>query len=481
MMTENRIGTENAENAENCIGAENKTGAKVKLTRSAGRRKIKVGIVSLGCAKNQVDSELMLGRLAEDGYSLVADEAEADVIIVNTCAFIESAREEAINTILEMAQYKESGCRALIVAGCLAQRYAKEIQEELPEVDAIVGINSVAEISDVVRRVLRKGRVNPVCALSDVYSAEYINGPRVLSTPEGSAYLKVAEGCDNRCAFCAIPHIRGNMRSRSLEVLLAEAERLAAEGVREVNVIAQDTTKYGRDLYGKPRLDALLSGLANIDGLDMVRVLYLYPDEITPELIEVMANSRNFTHYIDLPLQHISAHVLRSMHRRGSPDDIRAKIAALREAMPDCIVRSSFIVGFPGETEEDFQELLDFVEEYKFERVGVFTFSPEEGTPAASMPDQVPEAVKQERYDRLYSLAQRISLEKNRARVGSRVKVLVESVSDDGIFYVGRSYAEAPDSDGKIFFTSEEPLEIGDVADVELLIAEEYDMTGKTV
>ena len=461
------------------IDAEN--GPETEKMSGKDRKNVTVGIVSLGCAKNLVDSELMLGRLQEDGYALVADEAQADVIIVNTCAFIESAREEAINTILEMAEYKKTRCRALIVAGCLAQRYAEEIKKELPEVDAIVGINSVAEISAVVRRTLRKGRKSPVCALSEEYSADYINGPRLLSTPEGSAYLKVAEGCDNRCAFCAIPHIRGNMRSRRLEDLLGEAKGLAAEGVREVNVIAQDTTKYGRDLYGKPRLDLLLRGLADIEGLEMVRVLYLYPDEITPELIKVMAESRNFVHYIDLPLQHISARVLRAMRRRGSPEDIRAGIAALREAMPDCIVRTSFIVGFPGETEEDFRELLDFVEENRFERVGVFTFSPEEGTPAASMPDQVPEEVKQDRYDRLYSLAQRISLENNRKRVGTKVKVLTEAVSDDGIFYIGRSYAEAPDSDGKIFFTSEEPMETGDMAEVELLIAEEYDMTGKRV
>lgn len=442
---------------------------------------LKIGMISLGCAKNQVDSELMLGKLNERGFETVVDAAEADVIIVNTCAFIEPAREEAINTILEMAEYKKENCKALIVAGCLAQRYAGDIRAELPEVDAVVGINSVAEIADVVERVLRRRDAEPVAELSDNYSAEYMNGPRVLSTPEGSAYLKIAEGCDNRCSFCAIPLIRGRMRSRRIEDIVTEAEKLAAEGVRELNVIAQDTTKYGRDIYGRPMLKELLEALENVDGVELIRLLYMYPDEISDELIETMARSVKIAHYIDLPLQHISDRLLKKMNRRGSSGQIREVIAKLKAAMPDAILRSSFIVGFPGETEADFEELMAFVDEFRFDRVGVFQYSPEEGTRAASMQDQIPDDVKQERYDRLYTLAQRISLERGRKRVGTVVPVITEDVSEDGIFYIGRSYAEAPDSDGKIYFTSEEPLAQGDIAKVEILIAEEYDLTGRAV
>ncbi|MBQ3868696.1 MAG: 30S ribosomal protein S12 methylthiotransferase RimO, partial [Clostridia bacterium] len=425
--------------------------------------------------------ELMLGKLNECGFETVVDAAEADVIIVNTCAFIEPAREEAINTILEMAEYKKENCKALIVAGCLAQRYAGDIRAELPEVDAVVGINSVAEIADVVERVLRRRDAEPVAELSEKYSAEYMNGPRVLSTPEGSAYLKIAEGCDNRCSFCAIPIIRGRMRSRRIEDIVTEAEKLAAEGVRELNVIAQDTTKYGRDIYGRPMLKELLEALENVDGVELIRLLYMYPDEISDELIETMARSVKIAHYIDLPLQHISDRLLKKMNRRGSSGQIREVIAKLKAAMPDAILRSSFIVGFPGETEADFEELMAFVDEFRFDRVGVFQYSPEEGTRAASMPDQIPDDVKQERYDRLYTLAQRISLERGRLRVGTTVPVLTEGVSEDGIFYFGRSYGEAPDSDGKIYFTSEEPLAQGDIAEVEILIAEEYDLTGRAV
>ncbi len=451
------------------------------MENNDNRPALKIGMISLGCAKNQVDSELMLGKLNERGFETVVDAAEADVIIVNTCAFIEPAREEAINTILEMAEYKKENCKALIVAGCLAQRYAGDIRAELPEVDAVVGINSVAEIADVVERVLRRRDAEPVAELSDNYSAEYMNGPRVLSTPEGSAYLKIAEGCDNRCSFCAIPLIRGRMRSRRIEDIVTEAEKLAAEGVRELNVIAQDTTKYGRDLYGRPMLKELLEALENVDGVELIRLLYMYPDEISDELIETMARSVKIAHYIDLPLQHISDRLLKKMNRRGSSGQIREVIAKLKAAMPDAILRSSFIVGFPGETEADFEELMAFVDEFRFDRVGVFQYSPEEGTRAASMQDQIPDDVKQERYDRLYTLAQRISLERGRKRVGTVVPVITEDVSEDGIFYIGRSYAEAPDSDGKIYFTSEEPLAQGDIAKVEILIAEEYDLTGRAV
>ena len=451
------------------------------MKEAENKAAIKVGIVSLGCAKNLVDSELMLGRLAQDGFAIVNDEQEADIIIVNTCAFIEEAREEAINTILEMAEYKKQNCKALVVAGCLAQRYPEEIKKELPEVDAIVGINSVEEIAEIARKVAADNSERPEVALSENYSADYINGPRILSTPEGSAYLKIAEGCDNRCSFCAIPYIRGRLRSRRIEDVVAEAENLAAEGVKELDLIAQDSTRYGLDLYGKKSLPDLLRRLEAVDGIELIRILYLYPDEIDDELIDVLARSKKIARYIDLPLQHISDRLLKKMNRRGTAADIKAVIARLREAIPECIFRTSFIVGFPGETEQDFEELMKFVSDNSFDRVGVFKYSPEEGTPAARMKDQLSEEVKQERYDALYSLAQKISLRQGRKRVGKTVRVLTEGVSDDGIFYFGRSYAEAPDSDGKIYFTSEKELEPGDMVNVKLLIAEEYDLTGTAV
>ncbi|MBR6934244.1 MAG: 30S ribosomal protein S12 methylthiotransferase RimO [Clostridia bacterium] len=444
--------------------------------------KIKTAIVSLGCAKNLVDSELMLGKLRERGFETVAGTEDADVIIVNTCAFIEEAREEAINTILELAELKKSGKRRLlVVAGCLAQRYSEEIKAELPEVDAIVGINSVDEIADVVEKAWDDAPGKVEEAVSDNYGVSYMNGPRVLSTPAGSAYLKIAEGCDNRCSFCAIPLIRGRMRSRTPEDIVSEAKELAAGGVREVNIIAQDTTKYGKDLFGEPRLSMLLKELDKIEGLELIRLLYLYPDEIDDELIDTIASSKKIAHYIDLPLQHISDALLKKMNRRGDSAHVKNVISKLKAKMPDCIIRTTFIVGFPGETEEDFEELLSFVGDYDFDRIGVFKYSPEEGTPAAKMTGQVPEKVKQERYDILYSVAQSISHLKNINRIGQIVRVITEGVSEDGIFYYGRSYAEAPDSDGKIFFTSEEPLEEGDIVEVELLIAEDYDMTGKAI
>ncbi|MBP5780782.1 MAG: 30S ribosomal protein S12 methylthiotransferase RimO [Clostridia bacterium] len=440
---------------------------------------MKTAIVSLGCAKNLVDSELMLGKLRERGFDTVAETEDADVIIVNTCAFIEEAREEAINTILELAELKKGEKRRLlVVAGCLAQRYSEEIKAELPEVDAIVGINSVNEIADVVEKAWSEAPGEVEEALSDNYGASYMNGPRVLSTPAGSAYLKIAEGCDNRCSFCAIPLIRGRMRSRTPEDIVSEAKELAAEGVREVNIIAQDTTKYGKDLFGEPRLSMLLKKLEKIDGLELIRLLYLYPDEIDDELIDTIASSKKIAHYIDLPLQHISDTLLKKMNRRGNSAQVKSVISKLKAKIPDCIFRTTFIVGFPGETDEDFEELTAFVREYDFDRIGVFKYSPEEGTPAAKMTGQVPEKVKQERYDILYSVAQRISHLQSNKRIGQKVRVITEGVSEDGIFYYGRSYAEAPDSDGKIFFTSEEPLKEGDIVEVKLLIAEDYDMTG---
>lgn len=440
-----------------------------------------VGVISLGCAKNQVDTELMLGKLQEAGYPIVQNPASAQVLIVNTCAFIESAREEAIQTILEMAAYKapEYGqCQVLIVAGCLAERYTREICDELPEVDGLVGINHCDEIVQVVELCLEPGHPLPVVRVSDAYGVSYMEGARVLTTPAGSAYLKIAEGCDNRCSYCAIPLIRGGFRSRPIEGIVAEAKALALQGVREINLIAQDTTRYGTDLYGRPMLATLMEALEEIEGIKWVRVLYLYPDEMAEDLLLAMNRCKKFVHYLDLPLQHINNGILKRMNRRGTKEEICHVLRRFRDLFPDCVVRTSFIVGFPGETEADFQELYDFVKEFEFDRVGVFCYSPEEGTEAGSMENQVPEDVKEDRRACLMELAQEISLKKNQARVGQEVYVLTESVSDDGIFYVGRSCGEAPDVDGKIYFTSEEPLEPGDFVTVRILIGEEYDVTG---
>lgn len=443
-----------------------------------------VGVVSLGCAKNQVDSELMLGKLQESGYSIVQNPEEAKVLIVNTCAFIESAREEAIQTILEMAQYKDPEygcCNFLIVAGCLAERYPKEIAEALPEVDALVGINNYHDVATVVRRCIQGVSAKPLLQISKEYGVAYMEGSRILTTPSGSAYLKIAEGCDNRCSYCAIPMIRGNFRSRPIESVVAEARALAAKGAKEINIIAQDTSRYGTDLYGKPALHQLMLALDEIEEIEWIRVLYLYPDELAEELLEAMRVCKKFVHYLDLPLQHISDSVLSRMNRRGTKAQICDVLRKFRKLFPDCIVRTSFIVGFPGETEEEYRELYDFVREFAFERIGVFCYSPEEGTEAALMPDQIPEDIKEMRRTQLMALAQEISLQKNQVRVGNTVQVLTESVSDDGIFYVGRSFGEAPDVDGKVYFTSEEPINPGDMVQVKLVIGEAYDVTGVSI
>jgi ribosomal protein S12 methylthiotransferase len=440
---------------------------------------ISVGIVSLGCAKNQVDAEIMAGALTEAGYVITPVPEQAQIIIVNTCGFIDEAKQEAIDTILEMAEYKKAGsCRALIVTGCLAQRYFTEIQESLPEVDGIVGVGGFQDICEAVEKVCSEGgylnhRDNP--------DLEYLNGSRILFTPKGSAYLKIAEGCDNRCHYCAIPGIRGPFRSRPMEELVQEAERLADEGVRELVLIAQDTTRYGKDLYGEPRLTELIHRLDQIDGVQWIRIMYLYPDEITESLIETIKNCSKVVPYVDLPIQHISTELLKRMNRRGSGEDIRHIFQAFRDNIPGVVIRTSLIVGYPGETQEDFNELKEFVKETRFDRMGIFKYSMEENTVAAKMEPQVEEAVKEERYKALMELQQEISRANNELRVGRVYQTLVEGVSDDGIFYIGRTYAEGPEVDGNVYFTSPEPLEPGDMADVKILIAEDYDLTGEAI
>ena len=464
---------------------------------------ISVGMVSLGCAKNQVDAEVMLFELREAGYVLSPDPAEADVICINTCGFIDSAKQEAIDTILEMAEYKNTAhCKGIIVTGCLAERYAKDIIRQLPEVDAVIGVSGYDRICEAVEAVLKgekvvladpeNKRLRAVAekspSLKYFYnisdgSLEYLNIGRVLTTPKSYAYLKVAEGCDNKCTYCAIPGIRGPFRSRAIDDLVKEARGFAAMGVKEIIVVAQDTTRYGIDISedGNSLLPELIEKLDEIDEIERIRLLYLYPDEVTEQLLCAMKNSKKMAHYIDIPLQHISDDVLERMNRRGSEELICNVIKNFREVMPDCAIRTSLITGFPGETEDDHLKMKEFLATYRLDRVGIFTYSKEEGTAAAEMPGQIRKTEKERRYRELMLIQQKISLEKNRERVGKEYDVIVDGVSEDGLFYIGRSYGEAPDSDGLIYFVAKDELELGDIVRVKILVADEYDLTGEQV
>lgn len=440
---------------------------------------VKVAIVSLGCAKNQVDSEVMLGILNRRAYEIVENPAEADLVIVNTCGFITAAKEESIQTILEIAQLKTKGsCRALIVAGCLAQKYKHELLAEIPELDAVMGTGEVEMVAAIADKVLGGERVEQVGTPEFIYSHEM---PRVRLTPKYSAYVKVAEGCDNRCSFCVIPDLRGHYRSRTLESIVTEVKDLAAGGVKEIFLIAQDTTRYGLDLYGEFKLPELIRLLTPIHGIEWIRLLYCYPTHFTQELIEVMAAESKVCHYVDLPLQHADEQILHQMSRRGSVSEVEELINRLRRAMPDLCLRTTFIVGFPGETTAQFNNLMEFVARMRFDRVGVFTYSQEEGTPAGMRTDQIPQEIKEERYDRLMSLQSGISAEINRGFVGKIIRVLVEGKTGDPAQpYVGRSERDAPEIDGQVYFTGNE-LEIGQMVDVRVIEADTYDLIGEVV
>lgn len=436
----------------------------------------RIGLVSLGCPKNLVDSELMLGMLKSEGYDTVSEAEAADIIIVNTCGFIESAKQESINTILEMAALKDRNCELLIVAGCLAERYRQQILDEIPEVDAVLGTGSYHEIASAIKEAYGGKRVSKYGETADI---SYLDGERVISTGKGYAYLKIAEGCDNCCTYCIIPALRGPYRSRKLESVIDEAGRLAAAGIRELIVTAQDTTRYGMDIYGKKMLPELLKNLGRIEGIEWIRLLYCYPEETDMALIKEIASNEKVCRYIDIPIQHASQEILRKMGRRGNITDICRLIGTIREAIPDVVIRTTVITGFPGETEKDFDILAEFIEKYKFDRLGTFMYSKEEGTAAYDMRGHIPAKVKRSRYDRLMKIQKRISAELNRQRLGRVYKVLVEGVADDGIFYYGRSYAEAPEIDGLIYFTSNEPLELNRFVNVRILDTGEYDLTGE--
>lgn len=439
---------------------------------------IKVGLVSLGCPKNLVDSEIMLGLLKESGFIITNREKEADVIIVNTCSFVNDAKEESINTILELARLKEEGhCRVLLVAGCLAQRYHRALTEEMPEVDGLIGTGAIQEVPVLVRRALAGEKAFLVESPGYLHTALQ---PRMQATPSYTSYLKIAEGCDNRCSYCTIPLVRGPFRSREAEDIVNEAAGMVEQGTKELVLVAQDTTRYGLDLYGRPYLDSLLERLAGLEGLVWIRLLYTYPSLINDQLIRLIAREKKICNYLDIPLQHASNAVLQQMKRQGGNAEIQRLIKKLRAEIPGIILRSSFIVGFPGETEEDFEELLSFMTSMQFDRVGVFTYSREEGTPAASMPDQVPEETKTARRDQAMSLQQKISHEKNREKIGTKLSVLVEK-KNTGKTYTGRSEGDAPGIDGKVKFTSETPLQPGDFVKVLITAAQPYDLTGKLV
>lgn len=434
-------------------------------------------MVSLGCDKNRVDSEVMLGLLLRAGHSIVNRPEEADVIIVNTCGFIDPAKEESVETILEQAQYKKMGkCRLLIVTGCLAQRYSKEIINEIPEVDAVIGTGRFTEILDVINRC--ESKHERLVAVDNPRFPD-INGiPRVLTTPSYTAYLKISEGCSNRCTYCVIPQLRGPHVSRPMDHVLEEAQLLVDRGVKEIILVGQDLTRYGQDLKGDISLVKLIKELVKIPGLVWVRLLYCYPDRVTDELIDAIAQEEKVCNYIDIPIQHIHPEILRKMNRPANPEQIKSLLAKLRKRIPDIIIRTSLIVGFPGEGNAEFQELLDFVKEYQFNRVGVFPYSKEEGTPAARLPGQVDERTKEARRDALMSIQQKISKRLNRQRVGQICKVLIEGTSSEGVYF-GRSYGEAPEIDGQVFVISDRPLKAGDFVNVKITKAYEYDLLGE--
>lgn len=447
---------------------------------------MKIGIVSLGCPKNLVDSETMLGLIHEEKYEITNDPSEAEIIIVNTCGFIESAKEESINTILQMAEYKKSGsCKYIIVTGCLSQRYAEELFNELPEADAIAGVEVYDEIGSIIKRVMNGERfIMLERSKPDViYTSKETFLPRILTTPSYTAYLKIAEGCDNCCSYCAIPKIRGPYRSKPMEQVLKEAKALANNGVKELIVVAQDTTRYGEDLPGgKLLLADLLKELNKIESLKWIRVMYCYPNNFTDELIETFASLDKVCKYVDLPLQHASNRLLASMNRYDTREEVETLLAKLRKRIPGIVIRTTFIVGFPGETDADFEELKEFVEQQRFENAGVFAYSQEEGTVAGAMPNQIPDEIKQERYHELMALQAQISEEIHKDTEGQTLEVLVEGIEEDGSgLHYGRSYREAPDIDGLVFIENPGDINPGCFVKVNILQGFTYESVGERI
>ncbi len=435
--------------------------------------KFKVGMVSLGCDKNRIDSEILLGTISNE-YEITNDPKEADIIIVNTCGFIEKAKEESINTILEMAQYKTNyKCKLLIATGCLTQRYGEELKNLMPEIDIMLGVNDYKKIHKLIREFISEQKTS----LQVNYSDSNINeGKRILTTASQTAYLRIAEGCNNFCTYCIIPKIRGKFRSRSMENILKEAEGLSKQGVKEIILVAQDTTLYGSDIYGEKKLHILLKELAKIQGIEWIRVLYCYPEEIYEELVDEIASNKKVVKYLDLPIQHISSKILKRMGRKTNKEDIMEKIDLIRSKIKGINLRTSLIVGFPGEEEEDFEELKDFLKEYKLDKVGVFTYSREEGTPAAKMENQIDENIKEKREKTLMMIQRDISKEINQLKINNIYDILVEGYN--GEYYFGRNYEMIPEVDGKVFFKSENKIKNGEIVRVQIKSCTDYDLVG---
>lgn len=444
----------------------------------------KISFVSLGCDKNLIDSEIMLGLIDEEGYIITYDDSEADIIIINSCGFIMEANQEAIDKVLEMADYKREGkCKGLIVTGCMAQRYKDEIFEALPEVDAVVGTGDFENIGVVIKRLLEGEK-----QVKLVTDKEHLLNPdnsykRIITTTGGFSYLKIAEGCDNHCTYCTIPSLRGHYRSRTIESLVKEATILSEKGVRELILIAQDTSLYGQDLYGRKALPELLRKLSEIQDIKWLRILYCYPENVTDELIDEMANNPKILHYVDMPIQHSEDRILKLMGRRSTREGLKKTIAKMREKMPDMCIRTTLITGFPSESQEEFQEQCDFIKEIKFDRLGVFTYSPEEGTPAARMDNQIDEEVKAERKDYLLQLQRGISASVCQKYVGKILEVIVEGKidGDEDNVYCGRSYRDCYEIDGFVFFKSDEELLAGDFYNIKITEAGDYDLVGERI
>lgn len=429
---------------------------------------MKVGFISLGCSKNLVVTEEIMGLFKKNGYEITGDVTEAEIILINTCGFIDSAKDEAISTILEMADYKKANCKYLIVTGCLVQRYKDELIEELPEVDLFVSIKEYDELWQMINKLINNKQ-----------SVDYLNyKDRTITTGNSMAYLKIAEGCSNFCTFCAIPYIQGKYVSRKYEDILDEANRLVKNGIREIVVIAQDTTKYGIDLYGYSRLAELLNDLAKIEGLEWIRFLYSYPENIDNELIKVVKDNEKICNYFDIPIQHISDKILKKMNRKSDSKSIRNLLKKLRIEIPDVILRTTLIVGFPGETEDDFNELYEFVKESKFDKLGAFAYSKEDQTAASKMPDQIDEDVKNIRQDKIMKLQQKISAERLREKVGKTYNCLIENITEDGQYYIGRTYMDVPSEDGVVYVQYEDGVLIDDFIEVTIIDSTAYDLYG---
>ena len=440
---------------------------------------MKILFIALGCDKNLADSEQMLGILRNKGYEFTDDECEADIIVVNSCCFISDAKEESINTILDMAQCKTHyKCQALIVTGCLAERYKEEIYKEIPEVDAVIGTSSYDAIAEAVEQAL-EGKKPQV--FKDLNRLPDIRTERVVTTGGYFAHLKIAEGCDKHCTYCIIPKVRGNYRSVPMENLLRQAKELAEKGVKELILVAQETTMYGKDIYGEKSLHKLLKELCKIQGIQFIRIMYCYPEEIYDELIQTMKEEQKICHYLDMPIQHCNDAILKKMGRRTNKKEIQEIVTKLREAIPDIILRTTLITGFPGETEDNFEEMMDFVDEMEFDRLGVFPYSPEEGTPAAEFPDQIDEEVKADRQCEIMELQQDIAFEKSERRIGQEMLAVIEGKVADENAYIGRTYMDAPNIDGYVFIHTDEALMTGDFVKVKITASSDYDLIGELV